>query len=548
MSNFQQPYILKLKTFFGEINSVLLLFLIAISNSSYTLKFAALIAVFCYFIFGKRIHFKKMLQVKNDKTTWFYLSLIFISIVNLFFNFSANYLLVVVVGIFLWLTNLLLHAETLNFIKQNSYEKTIKTLQTFVVLNFILALVNLFQVMLATKTLLPYSQIAPPPYGAMSGDFIKGFFRSEHLPNSCISALLFFYFTLNKRFKTALISLTTLLLASSNLFVLVLLVFLIPTFILNDKRVQYFVVLVFSFILIFYIKINPSNYSETLKTLKITKENNFEKKVVEKSLNYQDERLKMQNEIDSLSTAWLNSKLATNKHKAIPKIDTLLPKSEEAVISLLAKQNLKEHQLLESQTLTIWKERDSLKRLAEEKVLAQGDTNITFDLESTPGMLISLKQTKAFLFYSPKNFLLGNGMGNFSSALAFMSSKNTVSSRLFDFVLPYHEDTIFRENHEAIWKFVDYKGVDYHSVKHMPFNTYNTLLGEYGILGLLSLLLLYVTPLALKLRHNVKKAIILLPLFLIFLGFHYWFETFTFIVFFELLIHNEIKGNLKSSK
>lgn len=624
----------------SKINVFLLLFFILLSNSVYSLKLFAVFSGVLYAVvlnYPIKINKSKIWDVlKGDKTVWFYFSMISIGIVNLILNFSYNYMIVVFVGIFLWLINIVIHRETFFFIKSNSYEKILNTLKVFVVLNFTLSVINLIQVMSETGSLIPYTQMVPPPYGGMSGDFIRGFFMNEHLPNSCISTLLFFYFLVIKQYRIALISLSTLLLASSSLCLILVILFFIPLFILNDKKMKYFIVLSFVGILIFYIKINPFNYYEILNALKITDKNKFGENLMEQALSDQSELDIRKKNIDSLIVKWKservdkdltsnrfinnrgknsqnkrsanksnsytsnlkknsqktdsNNKESSNKNNnpqnntKVEEIDKNQQRQEfysnkdslnkEAITEqkeqlstyavsdirkvesysedisknhklyvLQQKKDSLDKEVLKKKFDLLWdKRKESINESNENEYFEYGKLKY-FDIEATPGMLISLHQTKEFLMRSNKNMILGNGMGNFSSILAYTSSKEGGSSRLLKMVLPEYEHKDFVENHKALWKYVYYKGSEYHSVKNYPYNTYNTLLGEYGILGMLSFLMLFVLPIVLKVKRDVNLLIILIPLFMTLMGMFYWFEGFTFILFFEIIIYNEIREN-----
>lgn len=537
----------QLKYLNSKINVFLLLFFILLSNSTYSLKLLAVILGALYLIklnYPIRINKHNIWNLfKKDKTIWFYFSMISISILNLFLDFSYDYMIVVFVGIFFWLINLIIHGETLSFIRANSYEKILNTLKTFVVLNFILSIVHLIQVMIATDSFIPYAQMAPPPYGGMSGDFIQGFFLKEHLPNSVISTMFFIYFIIIKQYRIALISLATLLLASSSLNTLIVVLFLIPLFfLLNKKKTKYFIVLSLGFILVFYIKINPYNYYEILRTLQIVETNKYEEKLINKALHEEDELIRYGQAIDSLKNKWVyENEGTTNKVLEQRIINAEDSSNETNQMQFRQKNDSIEKSVLKEELFTLWETRKQANEELNNSEYFEYGKLKSFDIESTPGMIISLKQTKELLELNQKNMMIGNGAGNFSSILAFTSSKESVSSRLFNMVLPKYEHPDFTENHKAIWKFVAYKGNDYHSIKHSPYNTYNTILGEYGILGLSFFLLLFIIPLIFKSKKRKILALFMIPLFMILLGMHYWFETFTFIMFFELIMYNETR-------
>src|SRR5690625_5041300 len=255
-------------------NFWLLLFMIGVSNSVYSIKIVSIFSVLLYLLISnknKTIHLishpKECLRfVRKDKTYWFYGTLIGIGCLNLILKFSLDYLIVVIVGIFFWIANILLHECAHYFTNNNSYKKIVNSIKIFVILNFILSISNLIEVMWVTKTLIPYAQISPPPYGVMSGDLIQGLFAPEHLPNGIILTFLFFYLLHIKSYKTAFISLFTVLLESSNLSAIIIYIFLLLIFILSNKQIKYRAVIFMAFILLFYVKVNPINYYETLTT------------------------------------------------------------------------------------------------------------------------------------------------------------------------------------------------------------------------------------------------------------------------------------------
>lgn len=536
-----------------RINLQLLLFLILMCNHRYTVK---LLAVLLFIV----LHIRHKPKFKSDKIHLFYFSMIFIGILNLILSdFSMNYGIVVACGCFIWLLNLIVHKQ-LNFFVDSSRSILIfNTIKLFTLLNFLLSCFDFFQVMLITKTINPFTQLSPPPYGAMSGDLIHGLFGTEHLSNSCVSGLLFIYLLYKKEFRVGIFALLTLLLASSNLTILLVILFVVLGILfIKDKHIKYHSIISLGIILTFYTKVNPSNYYELLRTFKLTKHQVFEDKTIKFALNNQDKEKIKEKEIDSLQRLWNKEKgeISNPRYASNNGIDTLTENLIPSPVQGIKKQpdgayneiNLKKELLkkekreMKSHLLKIWDQRDSAKVIADHSKYYNYGNLKKFNIDSCPGLIISLNQTKDLLFSSPKKLLLGNGIGNFSSRLAFMSAKEGESSRLFQYILPQYEHKDFTENHKAIWKYVDYSGVDYHSIKHLPFSGYNHILGEYGVIGLLSFLFFYIGYFAFRWKKlGVVKLII--PLILIMFGMYYWFESFTLLVFFELIMLTEIKMN-----
>lgn len=664
---------LRLFKFYNKIDLRLLAFIICISYYSYSIKFATIFLFFIWTWISNKNNFRiKRNIIREDAVSYFYLVLILIAMINLLINYSKVYLVITIVAIFIWLLNLINYKSIKLMLVNISYEKTINTLSAFVLINFIFSIFNLTEVWYNTGTFSPYNQIVPPPYGAMSGDHIKGLFMSNHLPNAVISGFLSIYFLSIKRFKIAFCSLVTLMLTSSNLMTIVILPFLLVLFIVGEKRLKYYVILSFSFIVIFYVKYNPINYYSISKTLRLTKENKYMKDKLVQAFSENDKQLKL----DSLKKDWgiihynnpsenksienhafeNNNKqfklVGTKEHrnkisskdpsdnKAIGvhafeknkqlKLDTLrehrnkvnykdsseikaievpaVEKHEQPELDSLKKnqnmfyskkpsdkisvdselfvknnkQSKSENQEVnryishykersedtfvepyavkkqknESKKLlnefeVIWNRRDSLKRRFSSKDSLLGD-GVSFDVDREYGLLRSLKQTYKLINRDIKTMLLGNGAGNFSSSLAFIAARkeDKGNSRLLTLMIPKYKNIDFENNHEAIYDYLLVKGVEYHSIIHFPYNTYNTLIGEYGVLGFLAFVLLFIGMRLIKaFKTRLMSVLIIIPLFMILVGTYYWFETFTFIAFFEIVVNNELrKKNIKNDK
>lgn len=592
---FDLPF--KLKEYIvRNISLELLLFLILISNHRYYFK---LIAISILILSNRNF------SIRKDCINLFYVSVIAIGIINFFFggDFTVNYTIVFICGVGFWVLNLIIHNQLSFLVGREEYILIYNTLKIFVFLNFLFSLVDLIQVMQITGTINPYAAITiPPPYGSMSGDLIRGFFGINHLPNACISGLFFVFFIYKKNFMISFVALLTVLITSSNLTVLLIITFLLfAIIIVRDIRIKYYSVLSFLIILIFYVKINPFNYYEILNTFKLADTNVYYKKTFDFAFDEENERNAKQKEMDSILITWnYNKKYFLKKHSTTssnikPQIikegssvnravfhgkdsivvgsstsdsSNYITKSDikdkeqgdraitsDSSLPEIHETNIKDRLLdknreqIKLNYYKIWSRSDSLKVAAENsEEFAFGNLK-KFDLDIKPGHLISLEQTKDLLLRSPKHFLLGNGVGNYSSRIAMLSSKEKEDSRLFKIILPRYEHVDYRENHKAIWKYVNYLGTEYHSFIHLPFSGYNQLLGEYGVIGLLMFMLLYVGFFIKKWKY-LQSGKILIGMLLIMFNLDYWFESLTLLVFFELLILIEVKyaEHYKSTK
>jgi hypothetical protein len=155
--------------------------------------------------------------------------------------------------------------------------------------------------------------------------------------------------------------------------------------------------------------------------------------------------------------------------------------------------------------------------------------------ESTraPGKIIAAQQTLSFLIKHPARMMQGNGMGNFSSKLAFRATGLGMAGSFptrFTYI-----DPNFLNNHLALYLSFFADRSKLHSVTNSPNSTYLQLLGEYGILGLIAFALLYI---GYFLKYTTSKGYAL-PLLLFMSGLfftEYWFEQLSIVILFELLM------------
>ncbi|OJX36756.1 MAG: hypothetical protein BGO87_13270 [Flavobacteriia bacterium 40-80] len=569
----------KLKQYaLNEINTGLLLFLILMANHRYYFK---LIAILLFFVIHRGI------KIKKEKINIFYILMIAIAVINFFLegvDMSVKYGIVVFAGSLFWILNLLVHNQISYFVDNNKYNTLVNTLKVFIILNFLISFYDLIQVMFITQTINPYTAITiPPPYGSMSGDLIRGFFGINHLPNACVAGLLFIFFLYKKEFLISCLSLLTLLMASSNLTVILVFIVLISMILLvKDKLVKYYSICAIAILLAFYAKINTFNYYEILCKFHLAKTNEFYQQTYNDVFSEKDPAAIKNQEIDSILSTWEKSTidrynrkeknirkdhdtyhkqsytfLKTTTDTSLVHPDTSLITSEPTVIEPtitepvitghLTKVNPKEQiknknkEQIKNNFHKIWNRTDSLKVIADSKEEFEFGQLKKFDLENTKGHVISLNQTKELLLRDTKHFLFGNGVGNFSSRIAMLSSKEKEDSRLFDLLLPKYEHKDFTENHKALWKYIDYLGTEYHSFINLPFSVYNQILGEYGIIGFLCFGIFYIGYFLRKWRR-LEAGKFILPIIILMMGIEYWFESLTLLIFFELVMLIDLKS------
>jgi hypothetical protein len=159
-------------------------------------------------------------------------------------------------------------------------------------------------------------------------------------------------------------------------------------------------------------------------------------------------------------------------------------------------------------------------------------------------MAISLLQTARFMVQNPLKILTGDGMGNFSSKLAFRATGLGIAG---GYPLKYkYISNNFMLNHLDLYLNFFSKQTGLHSLTNSPFSVYDQLLSEYGLLALLAFAVYYLWFFARyyqKLTYGVPLLLLLLAVLLV----DYWFEQLSVLIFFELMLFLNIKETTQQS-
>lgn len=512
----------KLKEFiFNRVDFMLLFYLLMIVNYRYSFKIIALILIYIY-----RPNFK----FEKSKINLFFLLLISLGIINLIIsgNYAYNHVISVLSGITIWVLCILIFHQIKLFIKEVDNLKIINTIKVIVVINLMVSIIEIVKVILIVGAINPYTQFSAPPYGIMSGDLIGGIFGTAHIVNTCISAILFVFFLYRKNLLFSFLTIIPLLMTSSNIAVIIMiggLLFFI--FISKDKLLKYYAIFNVGIIIVFYFAINPFNFYETISIFNPNAKDKVFKQAELNALSNTDQQRTEVQKIDSILKAW-----------GVAKRKEVLNSNGVNIKDLVnSKQNsAKKSRFLEAIQYN-------------EKHLAERDQNPLFNfghlkkfnLESTPGVLISYSQTKDLLLSDWRYFFIGAGTTEFSSRFAFINSKVVVDSRLLS-ILPAYESKLFKENHKAIYRYLQYAGDRTHSIIHLPTSGYNQLFGEYGIIGFLGFIFLYLGYFISK-RKNLSYGIFIVILIIPLFAFDYWFERLSVMVLFEFIMLLDLKLN-----
>ncbi|MGE5106260.1 MAG: hypothetical protein ACM3H8_01855 [Sphingobacteriales bacterium] len=154
-----------------------------------------------------------------------------------------------------------------------------------------------------------------------------------------------------------------------------------------------------------------------------------------------------------------------------------------------------------------------------------------------PRKFTSFKQTYSYATSNVINFMIGAGPGNFSSRAAFVFGGEYVS--WLPITMVYRSEA-FEHNHFQLWNKEILSHPYQDGTANQPFSIYNQLLGEYGIVGLLVFIFLYIGY-YLKKYSSFTYGRYLLVFILLIALMDYWFEYISIMILFEVLMFLQIK-------
>ncbi|KAA2239014.1 hypothetical protein F0L74_22645 [Chitinophaga agrisoli] len=513
---------------------LLLLFL----NVKLAVKIPAIVLVYCL-----QPNFRFGFRLRDPRLPLFYPLIIAVALLGMLVNGDfrePNYLLVFLTGAGFWLLCLLAIHQVKLSVDQQSTEKIHHTLLVFFVLNAAVSAGNLLSIIWEIRDLNPYTyQAQYQKYFINTGDYIRGLTFDTSTTNAVINAMGIIYFFTRKQYLWLLVCMAALLLTASNILNIAVVLILGFLFCFRSNRDQKsFVVVCLIFLLVFMSKVSPQNLEYV--------GNNIEKMAgMEKPAAPHREvsLLEMAQQPDSVLTAeqrrqktailYMDS-LTRVWHAELKRLHPNVQPAEEQLllpeppIHSASYQSIKDPVSLEDPIVQF------IHRYSPVLPYATG----AIPTPHLPGKAIGLLQTASFIVQHPGHILLGNGMGNFSSKLAFR-----VTGLGFAGGFPQKHtyiNTDFMHNHLDLYLNFFSRQSGYHSLVNTPFSVYDQLLSEYGVLGLLLFLAAY---LGFFWRHY-RRLTYGIPLLLLMMGIFfidYWFEQLSVLVLFELLLLLNIK-------
>lgn len=519
----------------------LLLFLLLFLNIKLPVKVTAVL-----FIYLSRFNFNFGFKLNNSRLPLFYLLIIPIAFTGLFINrdyINDNYLLVFFTGIGFWLLAILAIHQVKLSVEETPAALIHQTIVAFFIINAIVSVCNLAVIMHATGSINPYTfKGLNQQYFINSGDYIKGVTFDISSTNAALCAIGVVYFLVKNSPGLLLICLCTMLLTYSNLINIMLFGVLLILFVFKSTRDQKsLIVICLGIFAVFMVKISPQNKDyinqridstfhisprpqlvTTAATAKTRMHSqNLDERRRKIAADYQDSiytLLLKQHQLPKATSAAIGLPLNNNDGIYIPEPDT---NSAAYQISPLVDPD---RQLL-------------LDFISSHKASMPMSSRQNYAV-SRPGKIIALLQTISFLYHHPAGIAAGLGIGNFSSKIAFRASGLGLRGRY-----PEHHVYInpaFLANHLDLYINYFSKDVSLHSVSNNPFSVYDQMLAEYGLPGLLILLVFYLGFFAKQYRNLTYGLPILMFIAGIFF-IDYWFEQLSVMVLFELILFLNIK-------
>jgi hypothetical protein len=506
----------------------MLLFITGITHVKLYFKIAAVVFYLCYVLYNKY----KTGKLPGFSKFYFIMPVIgtVSAIVNHSFE-SDNYWFGYINGVFSWvlagLSSYLLFLAVTNLPRH----KVISTLKMFFLINGLVSFGELIVMIIQSGQLIPYWYWEPTEYyGGSTGDHVKGILSNISVANATINALGVVYFIYNKELKWAALCMIVLLLCTSNVTLILLIVLLAGILVLaREKKVKANTLVMLLIISVVYpfLSYNNIKYVETVYDTEVQDKDQAAQEKEDKKLGIGQG---VADYLDYAKTGKEDNYREPSHYRMRLNDSILLSyKDELKYIAALG--------LIESKSNSnVHMESDSLKKLIRKWYGVPYDKT-PLAKEKTLIKIYTVKQTLHYLVHGKKNFLLGAGIGNFSSKQAIKTTGLGLQGSYpisFIYISPD-----FLRYHLYSLLYVFSMPISEHSVINMPNSVYNQIAGEYGALGILAFLVFYIGYI-LKHFRSLKAGRYLVLIGLLFFGFEYWFEMLSLTIILELLLFLDI--------
>jgi hypothetical protein len=532
--------------FQAQIRSIdwkLLLFLLLFINVKVAVKAFALLLIFIL-----RPGLKLGFRMRNSRIPQFYFLVISIAILNLVFGglvINRAYDLSFLTGILFWFFCILAFHQVRSAVEQHEAAVIHRTLLFFFILNAVASLAVYAGIIWETGTVNPYRyQGNFQKYFISTGDYIKGLSFDTSTTNAVLNAFAVIYFLVKDKPVKAIFFMAVLLLCGSNMVnILLTLVFLYLLVFSSSKVQKSIMVVCWMMMVVFLVKISPQNNRYIFETWqKITGNVPPPKPVITHVIPVTERPDSLLNpmerdqKIAQLYLDSVNKKILDNTRK--PLVELQLP---DTVMTKTGKPEIPKPSIHTPPFQHKWDTTQLQKKLIQ---FADSENNKVLvppllpNQRNLPGKLIAMEQTLLYLKKHPARSLMGAGMGNFSSKLAFRTTGLRIGGG-YPTGLTYISDG-FRKNHLDLYLYYFARTDKLHSLTNSPNSVYDQMLGEYGVLGLFSFLVFYLGFFMRRFRiltYGIPVLILMAGIFFT----DYWFEQLSVVVIFELLLLLNIK-------
>lgn len=526
----------------GKIDWKLLVFLLLFLNVKLVIKVAAVLLIYIL-----RRDFKFGFSLKNSRLPLFYplvigiavFSWIYIGLIR-----DARYSLVLLTGILFWTLCILAAHQVKLSVEKNDTATIHRTIVVFFIINAIVSLAVYAGIILETGHINPYTyQGNYQKYFIGTGDYIKGLTFDTSTTNAVLNSFAVIYFLAKGKNSMVILCMAVLLLTGSNITNLLLLVIMLFLFFFQSNKDQKSILVVCVVMLAtFLIKVSPQNNEYVVKAYQSFFHIEPPAKKAEVNIPITmraDSTLTAEEKKQKTAQLYVDSiNLSLYERNVKKSAVTMAPMAIPGFINkpILPRDSIHTPKF-QHRNDTNALEKDLLTFVAKH----QDDVPISAGAATTPelpGKLLALRQTVQYFLQHPMRLLTGTGAGNFSSKLAFRATAMKVAGGYPEKYA--YSSKEFRSNHLDLYLFFFTRKDDYHSIVNSPNSTYDQLLSEYGLAGLVSFIGFYV----IFFMKQINMRSYALPLFLFMAGaffIDYWFEQLSVVVFFELLLWLNIK-------
>lgn len=518
----------------------LLAFLLLFLNVKLAVKIPAIALIYIL-----QFDFKFGFSFKNSRLPLFYPLMIVIGTLNFIISGQYNlpYAIVWLTGISFWLLCILAVHQVKLSVEKNDAEVISRTIMVFFVINALCSAFNLLSIIYEIHAINPYTyQGDYQKYFIGTGDYIKGITFDTSNTNAILNAIGVIYFLDKKKPFMVLMCMTVMLLTCSNFMNIILLLILAGIFIFKSTRDQKSIIAICVVMLVvFMLKVSPQNNQYVIN---ITKYEFLREKPEQQLLTTQTtgQVLSPDEQKQKIAQAYLDSasKASLPQNRIIkPVFAATIPATKNGRIIIPGPDiNSAPYQSL---TTTPVEQRPLAAFIDTHKQVLPISGNDNYNA-LTPGKVLGLLQTFGFMHHHLSKIWMGAGMGNFSSKLAFRASGLGFSGGYpAKYIYIYHD---FLVNHLDLYLNFFSRRAGYHSLTNSPFSVYDQVASEYGLLGLLALVLFYFGFFASRyqqLSYGIPLLLLMAAVFFV----DYWFEQLSIIPFFELMLFLNISETNK---